>query len=601
MNLKNFAFNQFKQIEIPNVVQWAETNGYLSERITEQAGIYSTTGHPYVREVLENFANPNVKHVSLCWGSQTGKTTTLYMGVGFTVDQKPAPILMVYPTEHVARTFSNDRLMPFLTDTKCLQERMPKNLDGKIDQDKVTTYRMEFDRCSINLVGGGSRANVRNYPVSVLVLDEIDVISEQSRRECLDRVKGRRDWKVFQSSTPLDETSGIWGEFLNGDQRQFEMPCPHCNEFIAFEWKTGDKFNLRCDKEKSRIGDQWMFEEVEKTTFYFCQKCDKPINDKDKFEMMQSGKWVAQSQSQKGFRSYHLSSLYSPTLRFSDVLIKWQKAQDEVEGVKNFVQGWLARPWTDEIMNVSIEKIEQLVGDHERGEMKGDFRILSVDVQRSHFWFVVRGFNRDGSSWLIDHGLCPTFDELDQMFKEYDCRFGIIDTGYGDRAQEVYEQIFHRRANWFGVKGWANMATPYKVNLIDPFSGTGKQGKTKIKLVHLDVTVWQGELGQRRAGRIKGWHLYKNPCLTYLKQLASKWQHETINRKGEKKVEWRVKSKADDHLWDCETYALAFSKLVGLGKVASSTNDSPRLSRGGKTNGGKSHAPVGQFQKSFWK
>lgn len=601
MNLQNFAFKQFKPIENFSVVEWAETNAYLSEKITEQAGLYSTKSHPYVREVLENFADPNVKNVSLCWGSQTGKTTTLYIGVGFTADKKPSPILMIYPTEKVARTFSNDRLLPFLTDTNVLRDRMPKNIDGKIDLDKVTTFHIEFDRCSINLVGGGSRANVRNFPVSLLILDEIDVISEASRREALDRVKGRRDFKIFQSSTPLEEQTGIWGEFLEGDQRHFEMTCPHCKKQIAFEWKTGDKYNLRCDKQKARVGDKWLFGEVEKTTFYFCQLCDKPINDRDKFDMMQNGVWVPRSESQKGFRSYHLSSLYSPTLRFSDVLTKWLKAQDEVEGVKNFVQGWLARPWNDEIMNVSIEKIEQLVDEHERGEMKGDFRILSVDVQRSHFWFVVRGFNRDGSSWLIDHGMCPSFDELDEMFKTYECRFGIVDTGYGDRAQEIYEQIFRRRQNWFGIKGWQSMKTPYKINLIDPFTGTAKQGKTKIKLVHVDVTVWQGELGQRRAGKIKGWRLYKNPCLTYLRQLASKWQHESKDRKGQRKIEWRTKSKADDHFWDCETYALAFSKLVGLGKVTVTTSNDPPI-QNGNGNGRRENQPT-RTQKpagTFW-
>jgi phage terminase large subunit GpA-like protein len=565
-DLRKFALQALEPFKTTSVVEWAEKNVVLSERITEQAGLYSTTSYPYVREVLESFIDPKVRNISLCWGSQTSKTTTIYVGVGYCVDQKPSPILMVYPTDSVVKSFSQDRLIPFFSETKCLLDRMPKTSEGKIDTDKISTHRLEFDRCSINLVGGGSRANVRNYPVSILVLDEIDIISESSRREALDRVKGRRNYKVIQASTPLEETTGIWGEYNAGDMRKYLMPCPHCLNRISFEWKVGDKFCIRYDRERGRTAEGYNLPEVMATTFYYCQNCDKPINDKQKQTMMAQGEWEPQSTSIR-HHSYHLNSMYSPTLTFSDIMVKWIQAHDNVDGIRNFVQGWLAQPWKDEILNVSVEKIQELEGDYERGTIKGDIRIMSVDVQRSHYYYIVRGFDRDGTSYLIDHAMVPTFEDLDTAFQTYKCQYGVIDTGYGDRAQEIYEQLYLRRRNWTGVKGWATMSVPYKVNLIDPFTGTGKQGKHKIKLIHLDVTVWQGELGARRAGKTKGWKLYKDPDLMYLRQLSAKWQYESVNRKGEVKVEWRKKSGAGDHYWDCETYCLAFSKLVGFGRV----------------------------------
>lgn len=599
--LTKFAINTLKPFEQKSVVDWAETNVVLSERITEQAGLYSTSSYPYVREILENFADPNVKQISLCWGSQTSKTTTIYVGVGYTVDQKPSPVLMVYPTDAVVKTFSQDRLIPFFRETKCLRDRMPKTSVGKIDTDRITTHRLEFDRCSINLVGGGSRANVRNYPVSVLVLDEIDIIAESSRREAMDRIKGRRNYKVIQASTPLEETTGIWGEFQSGDQRRYMMPCPHCLNDISFEWKIGDKFGIRYDREKGRTPDGYNLPEVIKSTFYYCQVCDKPINDKQKQVMLSQGKWEPQAPTGK-HRSYHLSSLYSPTLTFADIMVKWIQAQDNVDGIKNFVQGWLAEPWKDEILNVSVERIQELEDDYDRGTIMGELRIMSVDVQRDHYYYIVRGFDRDGTSFLIDHAMVPTFADLDQAFETYQCHYGVIDTGYGDRAQEVYEQLFLRRRTWTGIKGWQSMSVPYKVNLIDPFTGTGKQGKHQIKLVHLDVTVWQGELGARRAGKTKGWKLYKEPDILYLKQLSSKWQHESVNKKGQVKVEWRTKSGAGDHYWDCETYALAFSKLVGFGRVKAEVGHDESHSVGikqDKQNDGRNRQKKSQRQK-FW-
>ncbi len=569
--LRDFGFKQFKPTQRLSVVEWAEKNLALSERITEQAGKYSTRSYPYVREILENFTNPKVKQISLCWGSQTAKTTTIYVGVGHSVVNKPAPVLMIYPTQAVVKTFSRDRLLPFFKENQCFVEKMPKTIEGKIDTDRVAMQSIEFDRCSLNLVGGGSRANVRNYPVSILVLDEIDVIHESLRREALDRVKGRRDYKIIQCSTPLEETTGIWGEYKNGDQRKFFVNCPHCLSEISFEWKFRDKLSIRCDESAKNADNTWDLQKVRTTSRYFCQICDKPINDKQKHKMMADGFWKPTS-SLSPHRSYHLTSLYSPTLSFGDILVKWKQAEAEVEGIKNFYQGWLALPWKDEILNVSEEKISELEGDYERGEPLGDLRIMSIDVQRTHFWWIVRGFDKDGTSYLIDHGLCPYWEDLDQIFSTYDCGFAVIDTGYGDRTQECYEQLFKRRRNWVGIKGWQRKKLPVDMQFVDPFTGKSRQGRYQIRLLHLDVTVWQGEISQRRSGKIKNWKLYKNCDPTYIAQLSSKWQFEEKDRKGNTKVEWRTKGKAGDHYWDCETYCLAFSKLVGFGSAKNAEN-----------------------------
>ena len=589
--LDNFAHEFFTESLPESVVEWGESNEYLSERITEQAGLYSTASFPYVREILEAFADPKVKKISLCWGSQTSKTTTLYVGAGWTIDRKPCPILFVYPNAIMARNFSNDRFLPFLEDSRSLAKHLPKTLDGKIDRDRATAMRIELDRCTVNLVGGGSQANVRNYPVSLLILDEIDVIPEEIRREAMDRVKGRRAYKIIQSSTPLEETTGIWGEFIEGDQRRFLIPCPHCGDFIPLNWKEPEAekvpphlswktYNIQFDRARASLRKaskedaqeaDWDYSSVRETAVYLCQNCKGEIDDNAKAKAMRAGKWEPSNpNAEDGVRSYHLSSLYSPILRFGDIMVKWLQNHREVGGLKAFVQGWLAEPWREELANVDDEAISELSGDYERGELKGEFRILSIDVQRSFFWWVVRGFNKDGSSWLIDHGQCPTFGGLDEIYERLQCSFACIDTGYGDRAQECYEAIFTRRKTWVGVKGWKTLPTPYKWANIDPFTGSAKQGKHKIRLLHIDATIWQGELAKRRANQVDNWRLYRRPAKEYVKQLQAKWLHEQTDKRGNTKREWRTKRHAGEHFWDCETYVLAFSKSLGAGNVARS-------------------------------
>ena len=565
--LSDFAFGIFEPTPPQTVVEWAESEAFIGDE-SEQEGRFSTRGRPYVREILDTFADPRVRKISLCWGSQTGKTTSIYVGLGWAVDRNPAPILWVWGNEKQARNFSNDRWLPFCEDTPALAKRLPRTNDGKVDRDRASALRVEFDSCTMNLIGGQSQKNVRQYPVSFLIMDEIDVIPEGIRLDAHDRIKGRRSFKIVQTSTPIEEATGIWGEYLAGDQRKFLMPCPHCGERIAFEWrKAPGEYNVKFDEKARREDGRFDLRLVKRSARYHCQQCGKPISDTEKIQMLERGEWKATSDTgEPGARSYHLNSLYSPMITFGDMMVRWLQAQDSIDGLRQFITGWLAEPWRMENLNVTEEATHALAGDYERGELKGEFRLLSVDVQRAHFVWLVRGFDQDGTSYLLDHGNAPTWDDLDEVFETYDCAAAVMDTGFGERTQECYENIFRRRSNFWACKGWKTRTNPFSIVSVDPFTGTGKAGRFKIMLLHVDVETFGGEILKRRAGKVDGFQVYAKPAPEYVKQLNAKFVVETVDRKGAVKQEWRTKAHRQDHFFDCEVYCLALAKARGLGR-----------------------------------
>ena len=600
--LQAYALDIFKPTGNQSVVEWAEENAYLSERVTEQAGRYRTSSHPYVREVLNNYADPKVKKVSLCWGSQTAKTTTIYIGLGWTIDQAPGPILWVWSNEKQARNFANDRFIPFCEDSEIIAKHLPKTLEGKIDRDRASALRIEFDRCTMNLIGGQSQRNVRNYPVSYLILDEIDVINSAIRKDCYDRIKGRRSYKIIQSSTPIEE-GGIWAEYLMGDQRKYMVPCPHCKQRISLEWrKEKGVYNIHFPPEAKGTDGSYDWHLIKSGTHYVCQECGGAITDTDKIRMLAQGEWKPTARGEPGVRSYHLNSLYSPTITFGEMMTRWLRAQDSLDGLKQFITGWLAEPWMDEVLDVTEEATHALAGEYERGELMGEFRLMGVDVQRSHFVWIVRGIDSSGESWLIDNGNSPTWKELDKIFKNHDCSAAVVDTGFGERTQECYEQIYRRRGQFWAAKGWKKLATPVAIKAIDPFTGTSKGGKHRIRLLHVDVGVFGGEILKRRSGLVKGFHLYKEPDREYVRQLNAKFIIEKTTRAGEVVQEWRTKRHGQDHFWDCEVYLLALSKILGLGNVTRKDrkkNDGKKEDVG-KETGSKRRRKPGSAQVNFW-
>ena len=192
---------------------------------------------------------------------------------------------------------------------------------------------------------------------------------------------------------------------------------------------------------------------------------------------------------------------------------------------------------------------------------------MSVDVQRSHFVWIVRGMDSDGTSYLLDNGHSPTWKEMDKVFENYDCSAAVVDTGFGERTQECYEQIYRRRHNWWASKGWKKLAQPVAIKAVDPFTGTSKGGQAKLRLLHVDVGTFGGESLKRRAGLVKGFYLYREPDREYVRQLNAKFIIEKTTRQGEVVQEWRTKRHGQDHFWDCEVYLLALSKILGLGNV----------------------------------
>src|SRR6202035_2720186 len=74
------------------VAEWAEANIVIPPGKSEKAGRLSLDHTPYLREVVNCLQDPNVRCVTLCFGSQVGKTTALIIVVLFVCAADPAPV-----------------------------------------------------------------------------------------------------------------------------------------------------------------------------------------------------------------------------------------------------------------------------------------------------------------------------------------------------------------------------------------------------------------------------------------------------------------------------------------------------------------------------
>jgi phage terminase large subunit GpA-like protein len=579
------------------VVEWAEANLRLTSRQTEHPGPFSTSVRPYTREPLECWKDPSVSEMTLCWGSQTSKTTTLMAGLAWLIDTEPSPAMWLMPTENLARSFSKSRWMPMLEDCPAIVAHFPS------DKDKLTHLEQHFDRSTLTFVGSNSAANLASRPVRVLVADEVDKFAQASETEAdaLDlaeqRLKAFSSSKLFLTSTPTTTEGRIWQRFLRGDQRRYYLPCPHCKVPIRLEWRQ-----VKWDETAKLEDGKWDFGRVRASARYECQLCKGAMTDAQKVAGLRHGQWIPENKGAlPGVRSYHLSSLYSPDRKctWGHLAVQFIESQESLIGLQGFINGNLAEPWENQ---AAPRQREELIVAGTEGLADKAIKFLTVDCQASspHFWFVVRAWNEDGSSRAIEAGPLDTWHDVREKQGQHGVQdvHVIIDSGYD--APSVYSEclrwgrFFPRTGRvplWVGWmpakgmprKGWRNPKTgvedPFFLRGIDPRVGdnAGRQGKLEMKLLEFGTDVTKDILERLRKGKTATrWEVADNVAS------PEYWRHLDCEQKvarmssatGRTTWTWLPRSsKWPNHLADCEVMQVAAAIFHNRIRITASNAD----------------------------
>ena len=563
------------------VVEWAEENLRLTSRQTEHPGPFSTSVRPYMREPMECWKDPTVSEATLCWGSQTAKTTTLMAGLAWLIDNEPSPALWLMPTENLARSFSKSRWMPLLEDSPAMIANFPA------DRHKLTNLEQHFTRATLTFVGTNSPANLASRPVRVLVGDEVDKFAAATDEEAdalelaEQRLKAFSSSKAFLTSTPTVKSGRIWQRFLRGDQRRFRIPCPHCRELIRLDWKQ-----VKWDPDARDDAGRWDFSKVRASSYYECQSCKGHISDAQKVAGLRHGKWVPENANAlPGVRSYHLSSLYSPDRKctWGHLAAAFLEAKEVPAGLQGFINGYLAEPWEEEMGVVdNWDFLDGRRAEYDFGEpwSEEERRFMAADRQESggeHYWYVVRAFGPFGQSRLVAYGRCNTTLELEEIRKKWGVSLVNCMVDSGNKAAEVYRFCVATG----GAKGWK----PFKgddaewflcrrkedgkavrrvwiKSMVDPLAGKRGPGRASLPLFRFSNPGVKDILLEQMQGLSGGWTIPRSVGREYLQQVTAERREESTDGRGRISFKWR-RVRRDNHLWDCEVMIAAAAVITG--------------------------------------
>lgn len=436
--------------------EWADKYRYISDVASAEPGKWRTSRAPFQRGMMDAVSDRAVQRVVVVGGSQWGKSELLINTGFYFIHQEPSPILMVRPSLEDARDFSEDRIKSNAECTPEIKRRLKRSGGRRDSGDKM--LRKAFAGGHLTLVGAASATGLANRPIRVVLFDEVDKYprSAGDKGDPIALAENRTQTfrhrkKLVLVSTPgVKGVSKIWPEWERSDQRKYFVPCPHCQHFQVLVWKRPD---ARGEMQYTIARDDFT---------YTCEGCAATIEERHKLWMLERGEWRI-TNPDGAFPGFHISALYSPWVKWRELVERFLIASQDQEKLKAFVNEALAELWDPQDGDGIDTQGLTARRESYAAEVPAGVGVLTafVDVQRDWMELAVKGWGAGQESWLIAHHRlrgntehADVWDRLDPLLlKGYQHESGAtlyiticgVDSGDGDNVTPVYTFVAPRQ------------------------------------------------------------------------------------------------------------------------------------------------------------
>lgn len=563
----------------PNLTatEWADEYFYLSRESSAEPGKYNSRRTPFVRGILDELTNPDTETIVVRACRQVVKTTVILIGIGYSMDIDPCPMLLIEPTLDLAERVSKRRISPMLRDTQVLSELVGPARSKDADN---TILNKTFPGGALTVAGANSPAGLISEPRKKLFFDEIDyypvTVAQQgdpiaTALECAITFWDRKI--VYVSRPSVKKLSRIDACFEASDGRHFYVPCHSCGKKQKLEWE-----HVRWDKGRPE------------TAVYVCSHCGTAWDDGQRLEALIDGEWIA-GKSFNGIAGFSLNGIYHPWRPLGAMAKNFLNANEKkkhgnLQPLRDWENDQLGQSWEDEAERSAPEPLMDRREDYSPASLS--YRTLyltaGVDVQGDRIEIEIVGWRaskRDEpeESWGIED-LVIYFDrgpdgtprkddkvwekdgELDQILKrEYTTQDGrrlrisaaCIDSG-GHKTDEVYRFCNTRVSRHiYAVKGIDGPRPIWP-----PRAGKSKKYKgSLVWLVGVDTAKDFIYSGLRVATPGPGYaHFPAAYTLEYFQQLTSE-EVRTKYKNGRPVRYWFKPAGVRNEALDRRVYALA--------------------------------------------
>ena len=222
------------------VTEWAEKNRRLSAESSAEPGPWRTERTPYLREPMNAWTDPKIRHIVMVAASQVGKSEFLNNCIGYVIDQDPGSILFVHPTTIDAKEYSKLRIAPMIRDCPTLRKKVS---DPKSRDSGTTILQKTYPGGILTMCGSTEAHALASKPIRYVLGDERDrwALSAGNEGDPWDLAMARQttfyNAKSGEVSTPtVKNASAIEAAYATGTMERWKSRCPHCGEYHEIQW-----------------------------------------------------------------------------------------------------------------------------------------------------------------------------------------------------------------------------------------------------------------------------------------------------------------------------------------------------------------------------
>lgn len=432
---------------------WAQRHRQIADKYAAQKGAWRNDRVPYLAEIMDVMADPNVRKVAVIKAEQVGGTEAMNNFVLRAVHQDPGPLLWLWPTDDVARVFCTERFTPTIKACRAVAGEFTER------RQDLKTLQLSLGRMTIDFVGSNSPSAIESFPRRYVLVDELD----RCPRYIVDQVIGRTTTytgreKIILNGRPENEDEGIDEQYKLGDQREFMVPCPRCGVYHTRTW-NGVKWEGSLDANPDVVAA---------TAWFRCPNCDGTIHAHENMWQLRRGVWcpkgmtvtecdlasgekgtlVGEKERGGAFPSFHIRGLLNPFVPNPYGFIAQEFVKNKGTATREWSTRRLGEAWSERGRQIKPGALQKLCiqieeGGYRRGVCPADVQIIiaAADVQQDRVFCEFTGwrFNEGGldDCWLLDHAELPRTeaDGLKNLWPQMLRTFTRIGPGGEDKGQ----------------------------------------------------------------------------------------------------------------------------------------------------------------------
>ena len=484
-----------------SVTEWAEQNRRLSAESAAEPGPWRTERTPYLREPMNAWTDPKIRHIVMVAASQVGKSEFLNNCIGYVIDQDPGSILFVHPTTIDAKEYSKLRVAPMIRDCPTLRKKVS---DPKSRDSGNTILQKTYPGGILTMCGSTEAHALASKPIRYVLGDERDrwALSAGNEGDPWDLAMARQttfyNAKSAEVSTPtVKNASAIEAAYATGTMERWKSRCPHCGEYHEIQWA-----DIRFEHDEIIVAGKKTYKV--RSVYYACPGCGCISTEA---EMKRApARWEADNPAayEQGTRSFWLNAFVSQWASWESIILKYLNAIGSTRKMQVVYNTCFGELWED---RGDLEDEDSLMARREEypAELPEGVLVLTagVDTQDDRMEYEIVGHGHFGETWGIEKGIImgrPDDDavwaQLDELVFDRVLRFengvglkmsmSFVDEG-GHFTQEVRMQCRARLGKKvFCIKGMPGSDKPY----------TAPPKKQKIIIKQTAVgTCWQYQIG----------------------------------------------------------------------------------------------------------